>query len=342
MSVVLSESSIFIGSKSKAISHLQTSHPGFKIVSVDNVESQIKNYSKFFDNDKIFLVINPTNEEVKTIGLLNNNQYHLFFDDESFDGRNSFISKIKKNNRLFEYSFPLFGDIQNLKSQLSKACKDNKIHPDPACYDWIIHNCPTTRIKSKSEGSKKEKIVYDIELIMQELLKLNSVFDVITLEDIQDSVFKTDADIFDFVESMMAGDFMQSIKKSEKLIDSMGEQGVLMVFLSQILFMLSVAGCKEKNIYNPDLVVSLTEFRDLMNKNLSDTWNELQASIKTQNPIRVKIELSKNRPSVDILSQVFLITVDTIKDLRSFGSIPNSMFFFVQKVTCITSNNVRR
>ena len=71
MNICLSESSIFIGSKTKALQQLQSGHPGFKVVTVDNVDSQLKNYSRFFDTDKIFLVINPTNDEVKTIGSSN-------------------------------------------------------------------------------------------------------------------------------------------------------------------------------------------------------------------------------------------------------------------------------
>ena len=72
------------------------------------------------------------------------------------------------------------------------------------------------RIKSKTEGSKKEKIVYDIDLLMQELIKINSIKDTITLEDIEDSFFKVDADIFDFIENLMSGDFETSLSKSEK------------------------------------------------------------------------------------------------------------------------------
>ena len=342
MNICLSESSIFIGSKAKALQQLQSGNPGFKVVTVDNVDSQLKNYSRFFDTDKIFLVINPTNDEVKTIGQLNNNQYHLFFDDESYDGRNSFISKIKKTNHIFDYSYPIYGDLQLLKRLLTLECKKQNIHPDINCYNWIIENCPTLRIKSKTEGSKKEKIVYDIDLLMQELIKINSIKDTITLEDIEDSFFKVDADIFDFIENLMSGDFETSLSKSEKLIDSMGEQGLLMVLLSQMLFMLSIAGCKEKNIYNSDIVTIKSEFRDLTNKYLSDTWGDLQIQVKSQNPIRVKIELSKKRPSVEILTNILLLTVETIQNLRSSGSVYQSMFLFVRKVTCITSNDVRR
>ena len=342
MNICLSESSIFIGSKAKAIFQLQSGNPGYKVVTVDNLDSQIKNYSRFFDTDKLFLVINPSNDEVKIIGQLDNHQYHLFFDDESYDGRNSFISKIKKSNRIFDYSYPVYGDVQLLKRHISIECKRQNIHPDINCYNWIVENCPTLRIKSKAEGSKKEKIVYDIDLLMQELIKLNSIKDTITLEDIEDSFFKVDADIFDFIENLMSGDFETSISKSDKLIDSMGEQGLLMVLLSQLLFMISIAGCKEKNIYNPDLVTIRSEFRDITNKYLADSWNELTTQIKSQNPIRVKIELSKKRPSVENLSKILLLTVETIQDLRSSGNVYQSIFLFIKRVTCITSYDVRR
>jgi hypothetical protein len=229
-----------------------------------------------------------------------------------------------------------------LKRLLANECKNRNIKIDPDSYNWILNNCPTLRIKSKAEGSKKEKIVYDIDLLLQELTKISSVKDLISLDDFEESYFKIDADIFDFVENLMSGDFENSLLKSEKLIESMGEQGLLLVLLSQLLFMLSVAGCKEKNIYNSDFVVAKTEFRDLVNKYLSEDWKELSTQVKSQNPIRVKIEVSKDRHSTETICKILLLTVETIKDLRSFGTVNNSMFLFISKVTCITSSNVRR
>ena len=155
MSIVLSESSIFVGSKPMALQQLSSSNPGYTIVNVYNLESNIKNYSKFFDSDKLFLVDNPTNDQIKIIGQLNNNQYHLFFDDESFDGRNSFIAKIKKSGKIFDHSFPMFGDVQSLKRCCYKEVKSLDIKIDQPCYEWIINNCPTYRIKSKTSGNKK-------------------------------------------------------------------------------------------------------------------------------------------------------------------------------------------
>ena len=334
MSIVLSESSIFIGSKSLALQQLSSSHPGYVVENVYNIEHQLKSYSKFFDSDKIFLVNNPNNDQVKTIGLLNNNQYHLFFDDESYDGRNSFIAKIKKSGRIFDYSFPVFGDVQSLKRYCYKEIKSLDVKIDQPCYEWIINNCPTYRIKSKTTGSKKEKIVYDLDLLFQEFRKIASVKSEIKLEDIENSLFNNDTDIFEFIEHL--------INKNEDVYDTcnnlcstIGEQGLLLILLSQLYFLLVVSDCKEKNIYDAAKIAEILECKDLLGKYLGENWSPSEFTIKTQNPIRIRIELGKDTPSVAKISFMIEQVVSTIKDLRNNGSKTHALFLLINKILSV-------
>ena len=334
MSIVLSESSIFIGSKQKAIQQLSSSHPGYSVVNVYNLEAQIKSYSKFFDSDKLFLVDNPTNDQIKTIAQLNNNQYHLFFDDESFDGRNSFVSSIKKSQRIFNYSYPMFGDIQSLKRNCYNEIKRLNVKIDQPTYEWIISNCPTYRIKSKSAGSKKEKVVYDLELLFQEFRKIASVKNEIKLEDIDNSLFDNDSDIFEFIEHL--------INKNEDVYDlcnnlcsTIGEQGLLLILLSQLYFLLVVSDCKDKNIYDVNKVAEILECKDLLGKYLGENWIPSTFTVKTQNPIRIRIEMNKTTPEVSKIAFMIDQVVFTIKDLRNNGSKNHSLFLMINKILSV-------
>jgi len=334
MSVVLSESSIFVGSKPMALQQLSSSNPGYTIVNVYNLESNIKNYSKFFDSDKLFLVDNPTNDQIKIIGQLNNNQYHLFFDDESFDGRNSFIAKIKKSGKIFDHSFPMFGDVQSLKRCCYKEVKSLDIKIDQPCYEWIINNCPTYRIKSKTSGNKKEKIVYDLDLLFQELRKHSSVKNEVKLEDIENSLFDNNTDIFEFIDHL--------INKNEDVYDTcnnlcsaIGEQGLLLILLSHLYFLLVVSDCKEKNIYDANKVAEILECKDLLGKYLGENWVPNEFIIKTQNPIRIKIQMGKTTPSVAKIAYMIEQVVCTIKDLRNSGSKNHSLFLMINKILSV-------
>lgn len=331
----MTNSYIFIGSKSKTKQYLLDNHQGYQIVSVANLESQIKNYSKFFDLDKIFLVDNPSNEEIKLIQALNNSQYSLFFDDESFDGRNGFIAKIKKENRILDFSYPIYGDHQHLQKYIDKEIKHLKINLDYDCFSWIIQNCPTMRIKSKVAGSKKEKIVYDVDLMMQEIIKLSSLTDKLVLSDFKDSFYEPDVDIFEFINNIIKSNLENALSISDKLVSSIGEQGVLMILLSQLYFLLVVSHCKENKIFDANKIVEKLECKDLLGRYLGEEWQTLEYSVKTQNPIRVRIEMNEKTPSVLRLSNMILNVVDTIKDLRNNGSKDHAMFILINKLVTV-------
>lgn len=330
------QSSIYIGSKNKTIDHIRQQNPNQKLVLVDNLESQIKNYSMFFDADNIYLIDNPTNEEIKTISSLSySNQYKLFFEEESFDGRNSFIAKLKKSNLIFDFSFPNFGDTQSLQRYISKELKNLNINMDYDCYAWILQNCPTYKVKVKNSGNKKEKLVYDVDLLIQEIIKLSSLSSNITLSDFQNSVFKNDSDIFEFIEYVMNKQLDEALDSNDKLLDSIGDQALLLILLSQLYFMIVVADCKQKNIYNVDKIIEHLECKDILGKYLNEDWLPTNFQVKPQNPIRVRIELNKPSLPVEIISQMIEWVVETIKNLRDSGSKHHAMFILINKLVSV-------
>ena len=105
------------------------------------------------------------------------------------------------------------------------------------------------------------------------------------------------------------------------MIEAVTDQGLLLILLYQLHFLLVCLDCKEKNIYNPDTVLSILEMEDILGKYLGEDYQKSIYVKKSQNPIRVKIEIGKKRKqsSKDICSMIRLV-VDTIVDLRDNGN----------------------
>jgi hypothetical protein len=115
----------------------------------------------------------------------------------------------------------------------------------------------------------------------------------------------------------------------------MGEQGMLLILLNQLLFLLHVSQCKEERIYNTDDVLKRLENRDLIGKYLSESWELISVPIKSQNPTRVRIEISKDTYSTIKLSKMINFVVDTIKDLRNHGNKNIAMFLLLNKMQIV-------
>jgi len=331
-------SRIYIGSKVAAIDSVKKEFSDRIIVLCDNPENQAKNYSVFFDQNKLFLHDNPNVEKLKIIQTqisTNKGTHFLFYDDESFDGRNSLIQSIKKSNLIFDHSYPLYGDFAGLRRAINSYINTSKKSIDANCFDWLNKNCPTVKVKSKTTGSKKESICYDIDLLNKEFEKILSINDKITIEDLQNSAFITDADIFEFIEYVLNSSIEEAFVLSDKLIDSIGEQALLLILLSQLIFVLEIVSCKENNIYNLDEVTKIVEKKDLLGKYFSNDWQECIFTTKTQNPIRIKIEMSKNRPCSEKISQMIGNVIDSISHLRNNGKVEQSMFLLLNKMLSV-------
>ena len=71
-------------------------------------------------------------------------------------------------------------------------------------------------------------------------------------------------------------------------------------------------------------------------KFLDDDYNEPEYTTKVQNPIRIKIELSKNRNQTPKqFSQMINLVVDSIVDLRTSGSSNHAIPILISKLTSV-------
>ena len=331
-------SRIYFGSKTKTIDFIKNEFPNKEIVFCDNAEMQAKNYSPFFDINKIFLHDNPCNEDIKLISEevhKNRGIHFMFFDDESYDGRNSFVQSIKKQSLIFDFSYPVLGDEQTLKRNIDNYLRANKVSMNPDCFVWLYKNCPIVRIKSKKSGSKKEIICYDTDILFKEIEKLSSIKSLITLEDFENTQFNSDGDIFLFFDNIFSKKVHESFDLCEKLLSTMGDQAMLMILLNQLLFIMSVSACKERNIYKLDEVQSISEMKDLLGQYFTEDWNEASFAVKSQNPIRIKIEMFKESLSTDEISQMIQTIVYYIKDLRNNGNVNIAMFLCLNKLLAV-------
>lgn len=332
-------SRLYIGSINKAKEIIREEFPKAKLVFVENALEVSKSFSIFFDNDKIFIHCNPNLESLKVISSdIDNNKgkHFLHFDDDSYDGRNSLIQKIKKQGSIFDCSFPIFGDTNSFKRQLQNICKKYGCVIEPTCIDWLCNNSPIYKVKSKSANSKKEIMVYDLDIIDAEIFKISTVSKNITINSFEDSLFNSESDIFDFIESLLSGDISRSYEMLSDIVEAFTDQGMLLILLSQLHFLLVVTRCKERNIYDSNKVLSIVECDDILGKYLSEDFIYPLFTKKTQNPIRINIELNKRRnlTSSQISSYISLV-VDCIVDLRDQGNKNIVLPYLVSKFQCV-------
>lgn len=326
-------SRIYVGSKNFILDNIKSEFPRNEIIQIFDIEKQIKNFNIFFDNDKIFLFIEPDNDEIKLIdNFINKNigQSFLYFENESYDGRVSLIQKIKKNNSILNFSYPIGGDFLSFKRHLINYLKKHNLKISSDCIEWLKTNCPIYRCKSKI--TKKEELYYDLDLLFNEINKISTESDELEIHHFDTSIFKTDDDIFIFIDKILSGDLNHCLNIYEKLKQSMGEQGVLMITLYQIIFLINLVGSKNKSQFNIDNLISKVELRDLLGKYLDDNWNETKFTLKPQNPMRVKIALSKYNIELKKLTDILEILVDTILNLRNNTDTSIPGFLMINKV----------
>ena len=267
---------IYFGSKLLIEKSIVKEFPDYSLVNSYNTESTVKNYSQFFDNNKIYLHHCPSNENLKLLDTSSGNHF-IFFDDDSFDGRISIIQKIKKKGLI-------------------------KIEHD--CWLWINTNCPMIKIKSKVSGSKKEKLCYDIDILINEINKITSIKDNLVKSDLENNSYNAETDIFKFIELMLSNKISDCINKLGSLLNSIGDQGLLLIILSQLNFLIKVSYCKENRI-DINKASEILELKDILGKYLSDQWTCIEAPNLNENVIRIQIEYSKHTPSTKKLFKVY-------------------------------------
>lgn len=330
---------IYFGSTALSISKIKEEFSHCDLIFDNNVSKILSSYSKFFDSNNIYIHTNITNEDCKNIiekADLIGSKHILLFDDDSFDGRLSLVSRAKKNNLIFDCSYPLVGDVNGLKRHINNYLFGKNCNINSETLNHLIEICPVLRIKSKQSGSKKEILSYDIDILFKELEKIVSYTDKITLSDIHQSSFNQESDIFEFIEQLLQGNNDFCLNNLEILISSMGEQGFLLVLLSQLNFYLVLSDCKLRKIHNVDEIIMLLELRDILGKYLTDEYNTASFQVKSQNPIRIKIELSKNRNiQPKQISKMIQLVVESIVDLRTNGSAHHNLPILISKLTTV-------
>jgi hypothetical protein len=199
----------------------------------------------------------------------------------------------------------------------------------------LVQICPILRIKSKQSGSKKEILCYDIDILFKELEKIISYTDKIFLRDVSNASFNEECDIFEFIDKLMNKDLDYCLTKIDLLIDSMGEQGFLLVLLSQLNFMLVISETNKK--FHPlTEIQEIVELRDILGKYLDDEYKEPTYTVKAQNPIRIRIQSSKeNLYSPAQFTKMIILVVDSIVDLRTNGSVNHSVPILISKLASV-------
>jgi hypothetical protein len=329
---------IYYGSTTLALNKIKEEFPGLILCFDNNVEKIINSYSKFFDSNNIYIHTNISNEDIKLIQEKSEKlgiKHIILYEDDSFDGRLSLIAKAKKNNSIFDCSYPLVGDSNSLKRHINNFVMKNNANINGETLNYLVQICPILRIKSKQSGSKKEILCYDIDILFKELEKIISYTDKIFLRDITNASFNEECDIFEFIDKLMNKDLDYCLTKIDLLIDSMGEQGFLLVLLSQLNFMLVISETN-KTFHPLTEVQEIVELRDLLGKYLDDEYKEPTFAVKAQNPIRIRIQSSKeNLYCPAQFSKMITMVVDSITDLRTNGSVNHSVPILISKLASV-------
>jgi hypothetical protein len=329
---------IYYGSTTLALNKIKEEFPGLILCFDNNVEKIVNGYSKFFDSNNIYIHTNVSNEDIKFIQEKSEKlgiKHIILYEDDSFDGRLSLIAKAKKNNLIFDCSYPLAGDSNSLKRHINNFVMKNNANINGETLNYLVEICPILRIKSKQSGSKKEILCYDIDILFKELEKIISYTDKIFLRDISNASFNEECDIFEFIDKLMNKDIDYCLTKIDLLIDSMGEQGFLLVLLSQLNFMLVISETN-KTFHPLTEVQEIVELRDLLGKYLSNEYKEPTFTVKAQNPIRIRIQSSKeNLYCPAQFSKMITMVVDSIVDLRTNGSVNHSVPILISKLASV-------
>jgi hypothetical protein len=324
-------SRLYYGSRVLIVEDIKKQFNTLKLVNDINLATFKTSYSKIFDYNNIYLHNNPSTSDLKIISELLDlelGHHFLYFDDDSFDGRVSLIQKLKKANDIYDFSLPVFGD----KSKLTSFLKQYNLSYE--LINWLCENCPTTRTKSKATG-RKDVVCYDIDLLGQEIIKLQSVKSNLIIDDFNNSEFKEDADVFQFISDLLDKKTDLALKNYPKLIDHMGEQGLLLVLLSQLYFLIKIADIKDKKIFSESEYITRIDLKDILGKYLDENWETIKSVNQSTNPIRAKIEINKLSLNVDQICNLIEMTAESIIDLRNGGSKYHSIELLINKATIV-------
>lgn len=285
-------------------------------------KENVKNYDKDnfsslaydLSNDSILsYVIKVNNPNAEILKIINdteiNNPVYIFATNDTLDGRSALSTKAKKNNW-----------IKNIQPITSKDGLRNfllsysTITIEKDCLSWLVEHCPTQTIKVKAGTSKKDLIIYDLSLLCNEIDKIASYKESgICIEDFNNSEFKTDIDIFQFIKDCENSKHHNILTGLYKLNESHGSQSLLMLLLYALFFRLNIVD----NNVSIDQHIENISLSGLLNKYLSNDWKEIKSNLIYVNPIRIQISMNEKGCSSELLSKKINNVVTAIIDLRN-------------------------
>lgn len=284
-------------------------------VSASEFTSALTAFS-FYDVPDLILVKNPDAELFNTaLDQINNlkcSALVFIVEDNTFDGRQSFVSKANKNRRV--KTFEHLEQGSNLKSFFGQWEKRIEFSKD--CLDWLNKNAPTKLAKTKINGQKKEIIVIDLPKIENEFNKIYSIYlnDKIKITpNILESFcsFHKESEIWNFLDAVLLGDLPSIISYFENNKLTTNNEGPLWVISSQLELYLQLANSASQE--------SLT-LNNKINYYLSDNFEPIEnTKPKPQiNPYRMKLALETcKKVKVSSIVHKYIATINAIRDLRA-------------------------
>ena len=281
-----------------------------------------------FGSKKVVKLYNPNADQLKTINdILNSSKltidgFQIYCCNDTLDGRSGFASKAKSLNRIMHYSHI---EVNKYNSRLQNFINDwltrNKVQIDYDAQEWLKENSPTINIKVKVGTSKKDVLVYDLPIIINEINKLVDLdCQKITVDDLKQLDFNSsEKDIFEFIEKCMSNNTEVILKGLYDLNESHGHQAVLMIFLSQLFFYLEVTGLLEQKIYDNKTILEEISLQPYIKKYLDNNYEEIvkEIPIKSINPVRVDITKQQLKSNSEQISNKINSVLAAIIDLRN-------------------------
>ena len=281
-----------------------------------------------FGSKRVVKLYNPNAEQLKTINdILNSSKLtidglQVYCCNDTLDGRSGFSSKAKSFNRIMHYGHI---EVNKYSSRFQNFINDwllgNKVQIDYAAQEWLNENAPTVNIKVKVGTSKKDVLVYDLPIIINEINKLIDLdCKKLTVDDLKKlDFYSSEKDIFAFIEKCMTDNTEGILKGLYALNESHGHQAVLMIFLSQLFFYLDVAALLEQNIYDNKTILEEISLQPYIKKYLDDNYEEIvkEIPIKSINPIRLDITKQQLKVNSEQISNKINSVLAAIIDLRN-------------------------
>ena len=269
----------------------------------------------FYDVPDFIVVRNPDAELLSAclsnIDTMRCSQIVFVSEYNTFDGRQSMVSKAVKNKRF--KSFDYFEQNDDL-TKFFKIWKD-RIKFSSDCLPWLNKNAPTRLAKAKINGQKKDIIIVDLMKLDNELNKIYSLYQndnkTITSEDLSSFCsFNKESEIWSFLDAVIAGDFYSITNYFDKYKLTTSNEGPLWVVSSQLELYIQI-----KNNSSSDFTLS-----NKLNFYLDDNFQPpTEIKPKAQiNPYRLKIAIDTcNKVTLTSLINKYLATISAIRDLRS-------------------------